>query len=81
MATAVCLCRQVVGILGFAPAQALQGDQIWLLAGASVPFILRPRKGTYRLKLVGEAYVHGYMQVEFERLQSQVELQRLCLKR
>lgn len=36
------------------------GDEIWLLAGAKTPFVLRPRQdGTY--ELIGEAYVDGLM--------------------
>ncbi|KAH6850495.1 hypothetical protein B0I37DRAFT_371774 [Chaetomium sp. MPI-CAGE-AT-0009] len=35
-------------------------DEIWVLGGADVPFILR-REGEKRYRVVGEAYVHGIM--------------------
>ncbi|KAK3297105.1 uncharacterized protein B0H64DRAFT_319798 [Chaetomium fimeti] len=35
-------------------------DEIWILSGADVPFILRHEKGD-RYRVVGEAYVHGIM--------------------
>ncbi|KAL8915907.1 MAG: hypothetical protein Q9208_008803 [Pyrenodesmia sp. 3 TL-2023] len=65
------------GFLGSAPESTREGDQIYLLSGGRVPFVLRPRSdGTYRL--VGESYVHGIMQGEaFDREQlvaSQVTL-------
>jgi hypothetical protein len=39
------------------------GDQIWVLVGASVPFVLRPLDGG-KYRLMGEAYVHGIMHGE-----------------
>jgi hypothetical protein len=38
------------------------GDEVWILAGARVPFVLRAREGSYIL--IGEAYVHGAMDGE-----------------
>jgi hypothetical protein len=35
-------------------------DEVWILQGAKVPFILR-HGGDYRYRVVGEAYVHGVM--------------------
>lgn len=35
-------------------------DEVWILMGARVPFILRKVEGN-RYKIVGEAYVHGIM--------------------
>ena len=47
-------------LLGLMPPTAREGDEVWLLRGAVVPFVLRrAEEGTYRL--VGEAYVHGAM--------------------
>ena len=41
------------------------GDQIWLLRGANVPFILRRAgNGNGNYRLIGEAYVHGIMHGE-----------------
>ncbi|KAF9635049.1 hypothetical protein BFW01_g5944 [Lasiodiplodia theobromae] len=49
--------------LGNGTRQLKVGDQVWILAGANVPFVLRPQScGGYQL--VGEAYVHGIMRGE-----------------
>ncbi|KAF6804516.1 heterokaryon incompatibility protein [Colletotrichum plurivorum] len=37
------------------------GDQIWILDGCHVPFLLRPAGGDGRFRLIGECYVHGIM--------------------
>jgi hypothetical protein len=52
------------GLLGLGPMSTAQDkdckDEIWLLGGARVPFILRQLEdGGY--KIIGEAYVHGLM--------------------
>ena len=46
--------------LGLGPTSARQGDQIWILNGAKVPFILRPISDEM-FELVGACYVHGIM--------------------
>jgi Heterokaryon incompatibility protein (HET) len=49
--------------LGIGAQSAQVGDQVWILPGARVPFILRPcQNGWYQL--VGEAYVHSIMEGE-----------------
>lgn len=40
-----------------------ENDEVWLLHGATVPYILRPVKDR-KYEFVGEAYVHGIMQGE-----------------
>jgi hypothetical protein len=53
------------------------GDEIWILGGAEVPFILRKlQHGTYRL--IGAAYVHGVMHGEAVELVT--ELQHITLE-
>ncbi|KAK3360698.1 heterokaryon incompatibility protein-domain-containing protein [Lasiosphaeria hispida] len=53
--------------LGNGPRSVLPGDQVWVLAGAVVPIVLR-RRGNGRFTLVGEAFVHGIMRGEaFEK--------------
>jgi Heterokaryon incompatibility protein (HET) len=48
------------GLLGTGARSLSKGDEVWVLAGANVPLVLRRLKhGVYRL--VGEAYVHGIM--------------------
>jgi hypothetical protein len=51
--------------IGLAPNEAQVGDEIFVLAGSSVPFILRPEGGHHLV--VGEAYVHGLMDGEASR--------------
>lgn len=53
--------------LGNGPRKTKPGDQVWILAGAKVPFVLRPQE-TGKHVLVGDCYVHGIMHGEaFER--------------
>ncbi|GME25429.1 heterokaryon incompatibility protein-domain-containing protein [Neofusicoccum parvum] len=49
--------------LGNGPRRLEVGDQVWVLAGANVPFVFRPQaRGGYQF--IGEAYVHGIMNGE-----------------
>jgi len=50
------------GRMGLAPASAVKGDDVCVLLGGPVPFILRQKKDHY--KLVGESYVEGVMDGE-----------------
>jgi Heterokaryon incompatibility protein (HET) len=45
--------------LGFGPACTAAGDQVFLLIGSDVPFVLRP--AGEKFELVGACYVHGVM--------------------
>jgi hypothetical protein len=55
-------------MLGLAPMLAQEGDHIFILRGAKVPFILRKTGEQGRFRVVGEAYLHGYMHGELEKL-------------
>lgn len=66
------------GYVGMAHAQSRIGDSIALLQGASVPIILRPCDGSY--KVIGEAYVHGLMEGEFWRAQDESTMKEFHLK-
>ncbi|CAO2649966.1 Nn.00g012580.m01.CDS01 [Neocucurbitaria sp. VM-36] len=59
------------GLLGVGPNSVKVNDEIWLIAGARTPFVLRPQgqsdNGTKRFRLVGESYVHGVMYGETSR--------------
>ena len=46
-------------LLGLVPETCVAGDEIFVLYGGQVLFILRPWRGSY--KLVGECYIHGIM--------------------
>ena len=60
--------RQLVktdsGRVGLASTSATVGDEVWILSGASVPFVLRRVSKDSQYRLVGEAYVHGIMDGE-----------------
>jgi len=59
--------RTARGYLGIGRTGLQVGDEIWLLYGASVPFIVRRSetfKGEQPRQLVCDAYVHGIMQGE-----------------
>ncbi|RYP57205.1 hypothetical protein DL769_009630 [Monosporascus sp. CRB-8-3] len=61
---------------GLALADTRPGDQICVLNGASVPFVIRPNsKGEFRL--VGEAYIYGLM--DGEALERDASLQSILL--
>jgi hypothetical protein len=52
----------IKGHLGFGPASVREGDQLCVLYGATVPFILRSYGESYNL--IGECYVDGFMNGE-----------------
>ena len=58
------LYRTSNGYLGLGPASAQKGDEIWLINGALVPFIMRRQVNQEALMLVGESYLHGFMHGE-----------------
>jgi hypothetical protein len=41
-----------------------EGDEIWVLLGGDVPFVLRPVPGSSEYTLVGDCYLHGIMDGE-----------------
>jgi hypothetical protein len=51
------------GLLGLAPMTSQEGDGIWILRGARVPFVLRSL-GNGNYLVIGEAYIHGFMNGE-----------------
>ena len=52
-------CTTKKGYMGWAPPEAQAGDQICVLMGGQVLYIVRPVEGGHRY--LGEAYVHGLM--------------------
>lgn len=57
-----------MNLLGTGPRSVERGDEVWILAGGEVPYILRrtdpsskTTNGESRHRLVGETYVHGIM--------------------
>ena len=55
-------CTTKKGYVGWAPPGAQKGDQVCILLGGQVPYVVRPVKGGY--KYLGEAYIHGVMNGE-----------------
>jgi hypothetical protein len=47
-------------LIGVVPLDSRLGDEVWILAGASTPFVLRPLDSGHR-RLIGDAYIHGMM--------------------
>lgn len=52
-------CVTQKGYVGLLPGPAAVGDEICLLHGAAVPFLMR--KGDHGHTLIGECYIHGIM--------------------
>lgn len=52
------------GYFGLVPRGTVHGDQVCVLEGINVPFVLREAEGDDNFELVGECYVHGIMQGE-----------------
>lgn len=61
------------GYVGLGPENVKYGDEIWIVEGARVPFVLRGNRDRHRV--VGEAYVHGIMHGEL----AESRTTRLCL--
>jgi hypothetical protein len=51
------------GLLGLGPTHMCEGDQVWILAGATTPVVLRGLDNGHH-QFLGEAYVHGIMHGE-----------------
>lgn len=60
------LFKTAGNLLGLAPVSAKRGDTIWFFPSSKVPFVLR-HYGNKQYKLIGEAYLHGYMHGELEK--------------
>jgi hypothetical protein len=58
------LCVTKRGYLGCPPNSAQPGDLICILFGGDAPFVIRPCEGTDEFILIGETYLHGFMQGE-----------------
>ncbi|KAF3046126.1 hypothetical protein E8E12_011251 [Didymella heteroderae] len=70
------------GIVGMAPCRARFGDVVAILYGCSIPLVLRKVPTQDAWHVVGEAYVHGYMNGEVAHLtkRGKKTMRRLCLK-
>jgi hypothetical protein len=52
------------GFLGLVPKEAVIGDEVCILFGGDVPYILRPTAEDKEFQFVGDCYVHGIMDWE-----------------
>ncbi|KAL8951901.1 MAG: hypothetical protein Q9222_002146 [Ikaeria aurantiellina] len=52
------------GYIGISTSMARKGDTIWILQDARIPFALGAVPNTNQYQLVGDAYLHGFMQGE-----------------
>ncbi len=52
------------GYMGLVPACTQVGDQVFLLGGVTVPFVLRRRPEEKKYVLIGDSYIHGVMEGE-----------------
>ena len=74
-----CLFIASEGNIGLCPQMAVGGDVVVLLYGGSVPYLLREMKpsgeGIPQWELVGECYLHGYMDGKAVKEQQEQGLQ------
>lgn len=56
------LCETESGLVGMVPLDTMVGDSVYIFAGGSLPFVLRPTTGLQsKYQVVGGCYVHGIM--------------------
>jgi hypothetical protein len=65
--------------MGLAPLSARPEDEIWIIKGAKVPFVLR-RRPDDSYELIGEAYIHGIMQGELVEQGDPLDFRYIVLK-
>lgn len=70
--------RTAKGYIGLGPLRICEGDSIWILPGADVPFVFRPT-GHGSFTVIGEAYVHGVMSGELCKKQNVTKLRVISL--
>ena len=58
------LLRTSANYLGLATTSVREGDSVWIISGSRVPLILRESGSLNEYRLVGGAYIHGFMQGE-----------------
>lgn len=67
--------------IGTVPCRAQKGDQIWILLGCSIPLILRKWEDQEGFQVIGECYLHGYMNGEIQEdiTNGTRRIERICL--
>jgi hypothetical protein len=56
--------RTKQGFFGLGTQTLRKDDSVWIVSGCRVPLILRNVENSYRLRVVGGSYVHGFMNGE-----------------
>jgi hypothetical protein len=63
------------GFIGLFPSQSRVDDEVWILDGGKVPYLIRHDEVCNTWSLVGETYVHGIMQGEASDDQGRTTIQ------
>lgn len=66
------------GCLALVPEEVRKGDEVVIVFGAEVPFVIRPRAGNGSYVFVGEAFVYGCMDGEHAGAGAEVCEMVLC---
>ncbi|KAF2629653.1 hypothetical protein BU25DRAFT_485661 [Macroventuria anomochaeta] len=64
-------CRLMIteeGVVGMAPCRARPGDIVAILYGCGIPLVLRKEASQDAWQVIGEGYLHGYMNGEIAAL-------------
>lgn len=66
------------GLLGLSHLDTEPGDEVWVLNGGKVPFVLRPRggNGDSNYDFVGRSHVEGIMRGEIFEDNTKAQLER-----
>ena len=53
------------GYIGLGPLSTQVGDEVWVICDAKIPLVLHPQpENSKQCRLVGETYLHGFMNGE-----------------
>lgn len=69
------------GLLGLGPETSEVGDVVYIIPGASTPFVLRAtgkKKKKKQYRIVGESFVYGIMDGEFMKRKPELALLEVC---
>ena len=58
------LFKTRMGLLGLGPRSVEEGDEVWMLEVATTPYIMEKVSEERDYRIVGEAYLHGFMHGE-----------------
>jgi Heterokaryon incompatibility protein (HET) len=67
------------GCIGLGPPSMHVGDQIYFICDATVPFVLRSKQNTAHHTLIGETYLHGFMNGEALRDDFKDRIGPICI--